>query len=136
MGLSGTYTNGDSEGVYVLQLDLQTGRLEKKSVVASGHPSFVAIHPGGELVYAVNEVSNFKGGKAGAISAFAFDKETAKLQLLNQQSSGGSGPCHLVVDSTGSCVVAANYGGGSVASTHPANLFMAQIESTTASSST
>jgi 6-phosphogluconolactonase len=112
----GTYTNGGSEGIYVLQLDLQTGRLEKKSVVASENPSFVAIRPDGNFVYAVNEVSNFGGEKAGAVSAFAFDRKTATLKLLNQQSSGGAGPCHLVVDKTGSCVVVANYGGGSVAS--------------------
>jgi 6-phosphogluconolactonase len=112
----GTYTYGDSEGVYVLQLDMQTGQLEQRSVVASENPSFVAIHPSGDFVYAVNEVSNFNGEKTGAVSAFAFDREAANLKLINQQSSGGPGPCHLVVDKTGSCVVAANYGGGSVAS--------------------
>jgi 6-phosphogluconolactonase len=34
---------------------------------------------------------------------------------LNQQSSTGSGPCHLVVDAAGKFVLVANYGGGSVA---------------------
>jgi 6-phosphogluconolactonase len=33
---------------------------------------------------------------------------------LNQQSSGGEGPCHLVLDKQGKHVLAANYGGGSV----------------------
>ncbi|MBC8288745.1 MAG: beta-propeller fold lactonase family protein, partial [Planctomycetes bacterium] len=112
----GTYTQGDSEGIYVLQLDLKTGTLEKKSVVASENPSFVAVHPSGEFLYAVNEVSRFKGKSAGAVSSFGFDAASAKLTPLNQQSSGGPGPCHLVVDKTGSCVVTANYGGGSVVS--------------------
>ena len=37
------------------------------------------------------------------------------LTLLNQQSSVGSGPCHLTVDRTGKNVLVANYGSGSVA---------------------
>ena len=112
----GTYTQGDSEGIYVLQLDLETGKLTKKSVVVSENPSFVAIHPSGEFLYAVNEVSKFKGKSAGAVSSFAFDASSGKLTPLNQQSSKGPGPCHLVVNKTGSCVVTANYGGGSVVS--------------------
>ena len=112
----GTYTQGDSEGIYVLQLDLETGKLEKKSVVASENPSFVAVHPSGEFLYAVNEVSKFQGKSAGAVSSFAFDASSGILKPLNQQSSEGPGPCHLVVDKSGSCVVTANYGGGSVVS--------------------
>lgn len=86
---AGTYTSGDSKGIYVLQLDLQTGRLEKRSVVASENPSFVAICPDGDFVYAVNEVNKFRGEKAGAVSAFAFDLKSATLKLLNQQSYRG-----------------------------------------------
>ena len=45
----------------------------------------------------------------------AINGDTGKLELLNQQSSGGSGPCHVVVDRAGKNVLVANYGGGSVA---------------------
>ncbi|HEX2476783.1 MAG TPA: lactonase family protein, partial [Lacipirellulaceae bacterium] len=40
---------------------------------------------------------------------------TGKLKLLNQQSSMGTGPCHLILDRTGRHVFVANYGSGSVA---------------------
>lgn len=112
----GTYTQGSSEGIYVLELDLNTGRLTRKSSVVSQNPSFVAVHPDGQSVYAVNEIAEFRGEKAGAVSSFRFDAQAASLTPLNQQSSRGPGPCHLVVDRTGSCIVAANYGGGSVVS--------------------
>jgi len=49
------------------------------------------------------------------VSAFAIDPKTGDLTLLNQQSSEGAGPCHLVVDRTGRNVLVANYGGGNVA---------------------
>lgn len=48
-------------------------------------------------------------------SALAIDGSTGALRLLNQQSSGGNGPCHVAVDREGKCVLVANYGGGSVA---------------------
>ena len=38
------------------------------------------------------------------------------MKPLNAVSSRGTGPCHLVVDRTGKCLLAANYNGGSVAS--------------------
>jgi 6-phosphogluconolactonase len=113
----GTYTGGESKGIYVSELDLKTGKLsEPVLAVEVDNPSFLAIHPSGKYLYSAGEISNFMGKKAGAVSAFAIDKSTGKLTLLNQQSSQGAGPCHVSVDSTGKCVLVANYGGGSVAS--------------------
>ncbi len=50
------------------------------------------------------------------MSAFAIDQATGKLTLLNRQSTGGPGPCHVNVDRTGKCVLVTNYSGGSCAS--------------------
>jgi 6-phosphogluconolactonase len=55
-----------------------------------------------------------RAAPAQSISAFSIDRKTGKLTALNQQTSGGDGPCHLVVDREGKYVLAANYGGGSV----------------------
>jgi 6-phosphogluconolactonase len=111
----GTYTGGKSEGIYRLELDAKTGALESRGLVArTRNPSFLALHPGGNFLYAVGELADFEGRSSGAISAFSIDPKTRALALLNQAPSGGAGPCHLVVDSTGRSVLAANYGGGSV----------------------
>lgn len=112
----GTYTRGDSKGIYTYRMNLADGSLTEVGVAETVNPSFLAVHPGGDYLYAVGEISDFEGKKAGAISAFAHDRRTGKLTLLNQQPSGGGGPCHLVVDATGKHVLAANYGGGSVVS--------------------
>jgi 6-phosphogluconolactonase len=66
-------------------------------------------------VYAVSEVADAGNKPTGAVSAFAVEPKSGKLKFLNQQSSQGAGPCHLVVDSTGKNVLVANYGGGSCA---------------------
>ena len=110
----GTYTSGASEGIYVYAMDTSSGELTYVSTAKGiNNPSFLALHPGGNYLYAVNEVSNFGGQKAGGLSAFAIESD-GSLKFLNQQSSVGDGPCHLVVDHMGKYVLAANYGGGSV----------------------
>jgi len=113
----GTYTDGDSEGIYRLALDRSTGRLTRQGVVSGvTNPSFLAIHPNRRFLYAVNEVGKFRGKSSGAVSAFAIDGKTGDLKFLNQHPSGGAAPCHLVVNRSGSHVLVANYTGGSVAS--------------------
>ena len=112
----GTYTGKKSKGIYVSRLDSATGRLTATELaVESDSPSFLAVHPKGRFLYAVNEVSESGGKPTGAVSAYAIDAATGKLSLVNRQSSVGPGPCHLVVDSVGKNVLVANYGGGSVA---------------------
>src|SRR5438105_12250587 len=112
----GTYTDGKSKGIYLFHLDLASGRLTPEGVVGETvNPSFVTIHPNHRYLYAVNEISNFAGTDVGAVSAFAIDPKTGKLTLLNQQSSRGSDPCHLIVDHSGKNVLVANYGSGSAA---------------------
>jgi 6-phosphogluconolactonase len=111
----GTYTGKTSKGIYRFELDLATGKLSGGDVAAEvTSPSFLAVHPSQRFLYAVGEINNFEGKKEGAISAFSLDPKTGAIKLLNQQSSGGPGPCHLTVDATGMCVLAANYSGGSV----------------------
>src|SRR5262249_27479819 len=112
----GTYTSkGGSKGIYRLELDLATGKLSNPELAAeTGSPSFLAIHPNRRFLYSVGEGEQVGPNKAGGIHAFALDVKTGQLKPLNRQSSGGPGPCHLVVDHDGRCVLAANYGGGSV----------------------
>lgn len=112
----GTFTTKGAAGIYIGRLEIATGALEITDVVAGvASPAFLALHPSLPYLYAVNEVREFAGQPAGGVSAFAIHPTTGRLALLNQQSSGGAGPCHLSVDATGRCVLVANYGGGSVA---------------------
>jgi 6-phosphogluconolactonase len=112
----GTYTKGESEGIYAFRLDPASGALSPAGLAArSDQPSFLALHPGRRHLYAVNEVEEMNGEKTGSVSAFEIDAATGRLGFLNRQPSGGGAPCHLVVDPTGRFVLVANYAGGSVA---------------------
>jgi 6-phosphogluconolactonase len=112
----GTYTGAKSKGIYVARFDSESGKLsDPELAVETKNPTFLALHPNGHVLYAVGEIDVFQGKKTGAVSAFSIDSSTGKLTLLNQQASGGTGPCHLAVDKTGKCVLTANYGSGSFA---------------------
>lgn len=112
----GTYTRGESEGIYVYRLDPASGALEfTGETMEAENPSFLALGPRGRRLYAVGEVEELADEPGGGISAFAIDPTTGGLTFLNQQPSHGAGPCHLSVDATGRFVLAANYGSGSVA---------------------
>src|SRR6187455_738418 len=114
----GTYTNtGKSKGIYCYKLDLATGKLTSIAVTEGiKNPSFVAIHPSGNYLYAVSEVNDADGKPGGAVSAFSLDRKSGELKALNHQPSEGAGPCYVATDKTGKVALTANYGSGSIAS--------------------
>ncbi|MCI0634831.1 MAG: lactonase family protein, partial [Actinobacteria bacterium] len=112
----GTYTGPTSRGIYVSRLDQASGGLTTPELAAeTDNPSFLAVHPSGRFLYAVNEVDEFQGEAAGSATAFAIDSGSGDLTPLNRVSSKGPGPCYLSLDRTGGHLFVANYGGGSVA---------------------
>jgi 6-phosphogluconolactonase len=111
----GTNTAKKSQGIYVFKFSEATGKLTPQGLAAkSDNPGFLALHPNHRYLYAVNEIGEYEGKKSGSVSAFAIDRDTGKLTLLNIVASGGSGSTHLAVDKTGKYVLVANYGAGSV----------------------
>jgi 6-phosphogluconolactonase len=104
----GTYT-GNGEGIYLFQMNPQDGKLTLLKLAAkASNPSWIALSPSRRFLYAVNEDA------PGSVSAFSVNQANGDLTLINQASSGGSGPAHLSVDSTGKYVFVANYGDGSI----------------------
>ena len=114
----GTYTEdgSKSKGIYAYRYDAKTSEITPLGLAAeTTNPSFVAPHPNGRFLYAVNEVPNYKGPNSGGVSAFSIDHATGKLTFLNEVPSRGADPCYITVDKTGKYVLVANYTGGSIA---------------------
>jgi 6-phosphogluconolactonase len=109
---AGTYTSGDSKGIYVYKFNTATGEVTPVSTVASDNPSYLAIAPGGSYLYAANESP---AAGPGSVSAYSFSKTTGKLVFLDKQPSGGNSPCYVSVDAHRKWVMVANYGGGNLA---------------------
>ena len=110
----GTYTEGTkSKGIYTAVFDEQTGAMPALTVAAATpNPSFLALHPNGKYLYAVNETHDGPE-HSGLVTAYAIDAATGALTELNHQRSRGADPCHLAIDATGRFLVVANYSSGS-----------------------
>lgn len=105
----GTYTSGESEGIYKLQFNTTTGNFNNLELVANiDDPSFITYSPNKEYIYAVGE------GGEGSVSSFRVQKNGA-LKLLNKVKSNGGAPCHISINKTGDQVVTSNYVGGNMA---------------------
>lgn len=113
----GTYTEKTkSKGIYAFRFEDASGKLSPIGVASeTPNPSFLALHPSGKYLYAVNETGEFGDEKSGGVSAFSINRKTGKLTLLNQVASQGAGPCHISLDKTGRYVLVANYDAGTVA---------------------
>jgi 6-phosphogluconolactonase len=113
----GTGTNTGSKGIYAYRFDSSSGELKPLGLAAEApSPSFLALSPDKQFLFAVNEIDTYQGAKTGAVSSYTLDKATGKLTLINTVASGGSGPCHVNTDQTGRVLLVANYSGGSAAS--------------------
>ena len=112
----GTYTNAGSKGIYAYRYDDQTGKLSPIGVAAeTENPSFLVADTIGEHLYAVNETQKYQGTSSGAVTAFAIDRATAKLNKLDEVASRGADPCFISFDRSGKYLLVANYTGGNVA---------------------
>lgn len=112
----GTYTGERSKGIYRARLDVATGKLSPAELAAeTRNPSFLAVHPSGFLLYAIDESSDPNRTPGRGVRAYGLNGPTGVLTFLNEQSSGSAGPCHLTVGHDGRTVLVANYSGGSVA---------------------
>ncbi len=115
----GTYTRTTSRGIYAVKLDAKTGALSASTLAAeTPNPTFLALHPTGKFVYALDEApATTPGGPVGgAIRAFALDSATAQLTPLNRESTGGGSVTHLAIDATGRSLLTVSYGAGQVTS--------------------
>ena len=112
----GTYTKGESKGIYVFRYNSASGEANPLGLAAETvNPSFLTIDPHGKFLYAVNEVSDYKGAASGAVTAFSIDHDNGKLSRVNEVASRGADPCYIAFDKTGKYLLVANYTGGNIA---------------------
>lgn len=104
----GTYTNANSEGVYVADFNTETGKIsDLKLEVKLEQPSFLALSKDREKLFAVSEIDN------GKLSMF-IRKQGGGFEPKQQISTDGSTTCHVALNKNESLVSVANYRKGSI----------------------
>ena len=115
----GTYTNPSpkttsaSKGIYAFRFDSRNGALNPIGLVAETvNPAHVWASPDGRFLYAVNWSTGDPAGDT--VSAFAIDRTTGALRLLNKVSSHGESPNQIVLDPSGKIAATVTYNGGTI----------------------
>ena len=104
----GTYTNGESEGIYKYQLNA-AGKLKQIGLVAkTDNPSYLAKTKDNKTLLAVDE-TNENG--TGYVNSFRIEKDS--LVFVSKSKSGGAHPCFISINDKNQVLVA-NYSGGNV----------------------
>ena len=114
----GTYTGEKtgSKGIYAFRFDDKTGALTPLGLKAeTRNPSFLAAAASGKVLYAVNEVGDYNGEKAGSVTSFAVDRRERRAQAARRRVDRRRRPLPLQCDATGRFVAVANYSGGNFA---------------------
>src|SRR5881275_3210653 len=95
----GTYTEDKrTDGVYIVRFDAGSGALRLVETANVGpNPSYLALHPNGRVLYAVNEVDQYGAAPGGAIGAFKIGGDGSLTRIGEQLTRGGS-PCYVSVD--------------------------------------
>ena len=110
----GTYTSGDSEGIYYLPFNQETGEIGVSNLAATiKNPSFLTYSPDKKFVYAVGEIGDYNGEKTGAVTAFKV-LSNGSLEQINTVASEGEHPCHVVMNPEGTRIAVSNYSGGTL----------------------
>lgn len=105
----GTYTKGDSEGIYRLNFNTNTGKLDNLELAINiDNPSFITYSPDRKFLYSTN------GSNSGFLSSYKVETN-GQLSLLTRVKSEGKGPCHISINAEGTKVASSNYVGGTVA---------------------
>ncbi|MFT8310319.1 MAG: lactonase family protein [Sporolactobacillus sp.] len=104
LGYIGTYTNGESKGIYSFSLDEDKAQLSKPDVAAQlDNPTYLAINKDQTRLYSV-----VKEGDKGGVCSFTLHQD-GTLKKINQHLTEGAPPCYLDMNSDDTILVAANY---------------------------
>lgn len=109
--LVGSYTAGQSQGIYRLNFDSATGQIDAKplQVVKSENPSWLTLSKDQRHLFVVNENGPGQTDPVGRVSSYAIDPKTHALSLINQVQSLGNEPTHSGLNVEASHLFVSNY---------------------------
>lgn len=104
----GTYTDGESKGIYKVEMD-STGKMQMIGLAAeTKNPSFLAFANDQTTLLAVTEVS--LDNNMGTVESYQLKDS---MKLISRKPSGGAHPCFVTANKKG-VVLTANYTGGNI----------------------
>jgi 6-phosphogluconolactonase len=110
-GYIGTYTKGESKGIYSFVLETATAKITDIKIAAElENPTYINISKDNRYLYSV-----MKEGAEGGVASFTIENG-GELNLINSQLSPGPSPCHVSIGHENKFLFSANYHRGTVES--------------------
>ena len=108
--LLGTYTRKTSEGIYRIELNTDTKKLENLSLIAKiGNPTYLATNKDASIIYTIISEDD-QGGIASLVK-----QEDGSYIKHSVVLAEGAAPCYVSYDANRQLVYTANYHNGEVA---------------------
>lgn len=105
IGYIGTYSTGESKGLYTFTLDTENRTISNTTIAAElVKPTYVAISEDNKNLYSL-----IKEGESSGVASYSIDPQTGALTLINTQVSEGVPACHISLNRNNSTVITANY---------------------------
>ncbi|MUT67790.1 lactonase family protein [Paenibacillus sp. NEAU-GSW1] len=112
----GSYGSADETTIRVCRYDSELQKLAViQEINEAENASYLALHPNGELLYAVSETEYTEGSIGGSAIAYRIDPISGKLTEINRGLTRGAHPCYVSTDAKGRRLYIANYTGGNSA---------------------
>lgn len=109
--LVGSYTAGQSQGIYRLNFDSATGQIDAKplQVIKTENPSWLTLSKDQQRLFVVNENGPGQADPVGRVSSYSIDPRSYQLSLINQVQSLGNEPTHSSLSADASHLFVSNY---------------------------
>lgn len=108
----GTYTKGESKGIYSFNFNSESGKINDIKLAAEiKNPTYLAIDKKNKFLYSVSKESD-----NGGVAAFSINNNSQELNFLNSNTLKGAPPCHISLTEDSSYLFSANYHKGEIIS--------------------
>ena len=105
VGFIGTYTKNKSKGIYRINFDIVSGKVQKSNLTYEiENPTYLSIDKIRHIVY-----STCKIGEKSGVSSFKYWQEQDKLHLINCNLSEEKPPCHVSISNSKQILISSNY---------------------------
>ena len=112
---AGKFSETGEKGFYIFDLNREDRTFKVVSESDAGsNPSYFCISKKNGLIYAANEVKNFKGTKGGGVTTLSYDEKTGSIKKINELAVPNGSPCFISLSSGDDYLFLANYTGGSI----------------------
>ncbi len=102
--IAGGFTKGDEKGLNVFEFNPGSGELKLLSQSDAGpNPSYFCISSRNNLIYAANEVMEFKGKPGGGLTTLKYDPQTDVLEKAGEMVIPYGGPCFISLSQRDFC---------------------------------